>query len=72
MVQQLPQGDLCEQGFLVLQFEDPRFVDHVKDKRACLELRLGEQVVIIHALFPRDLFLPIEGRFVAVRDRWFI
>ena len=68
MVQQLPWGDLCEQGFLVLQFEDPRFVDLVEDQRACFELRLGKQLVVVHARFPRDIFLPNYGRFVVVRD----
>ena len=69
MVQQLPQGDLCEQGFLVPQFKDLRFVNRVEDQRACFELRLGKQLAVVHARFPRDLFLPHDSRFVVVRDR---
>ena len=69
MVQQLPRGDLCEQGFLVLQFEDPRFIDLVEDHCACFELRLGVQLVVVHAHLPRDIFLPNDGRFVVVCDR---
>ena len=72
VVQKLSRGDLCEQVFLVLQFEDPRFVDHVKDQRACLELCLGVQLVVVHARLPRDLFLPKDGRLVFVRNRWVI
>ena len=34
----------------------------------CFELRLGKQIVVLHARFPRDLFLPDGGRFVVVRD----
>ena len=63
------RGDLCEQGFLVLQFEDPRFVDRVEDQRACFELRLGKQLVVVHARFPCELFLSNNGRFVVVCDR---
>ena len=33
VVQQLPQGNLCKHLFLVLQFEEPRFVDRVEDQR---------------------------------------
>ena len=33
------------------------------------ELRLGEQLVIVHAHFPRDLFLTDDGRFVVVQYR---
>ena len=39
-----------------------------KDQRACFKLRLGKQLVVIHARFPRDIFLPNDGRFVVVRD----
>ena len=34
----------------------------------CFELCLGEHLLVIHARFPRDLFLPDIGRFVVVRD----
>ena len=61
-------GDLCKQGFLVLQFEDPRFVNRVEDQRACFELRLVIQLVVVHARLPRDSFLPNNGRCVVVRD----
>ena len=68
MVQQLPRGDLCGQGFLVLQFEDPHFVDRVEDQRACFELCIGVQLVVVHTRLTRDIFLPNDGRFVVVRD----
>ena len=72
MVQKLPWGDLCEQGFLVLQFQDPRFVDRVEDQRMCFYLRLGEQLLVVHARLPRDLFPPNDRRFVVVRDCWVV
>ena len=40
----------------------------MEDKRTCFEIRLGEQLVVVHARFPRDLFLPDDGTFVVVRD----
>ena len=67
MVQQLPWGDLCKQGFLVLQLEDPRFVNHVKDQHAFLKLCLGVDIVIVHARLPCDLFFTNDGRLVVVR-----
>ena len=33
----------------------------------CFELRLSEQLVVVHARFPHDLFLPDDGRFVVVQ-----
>ena len=75
MVQQLPWVDLCKQVFLILYFNYPRFVDRVEDQRTCFELRLGEQLVVVHKRFSRDLFLPDNDSFVVVRyrrvvDRW--
>ena len=72
VVQQLPRGDLCEHGLLVLQFEDPRFVDHMEYQRALFELCLGVQLVVVHARLPRDLFLQNDSRFVVIRDRWVV
>ena len=43
-------------------------MDRVEDQRVCFELCLGKQLVVLHARFPRDLFLPDDGRFVVVRD----
>ena len=40
----------------------------MEDQHACFELRLGEQIVVVHARFTRDLFLPDNGTFVVVRD----
>ena len=68
MVQQLPWGDLGEQGFLVLQFEDPRFVNRVEDQRAYFELCLRVQLVVIHTRLPRDLFLLNDCRFFVICD----
>ena len=68
VVQQLPRGDLCEQGFLVLQFVDPHFVDYVEDQHACFELCLGVQLVVIYVCLPRDLFFSNDGKFVVVCD----
>ena len=68
VVHQLPRSDLCKQGFLVLQLKDPRFVDRMKDHRACLELCLGVQLVVVHARLPRDIFLTNDGRLFLVRD----
>ena len=72
MAHQLPRGDLCEQGFLILQFEDPRLVDCVEDERACFKISLGVQLVVNHVRLPRDLFLPNNDRFVVVRDCWVV
>ena len=69
MVQQLPWVDLCKQVFLILYFNYPRFVDRVEDQRTCFELPLGEQLVVVHKRFSRDLFLPDNDSFVVVRDR---
>ena len=44
----------------------------MEDQRACFKLRLGKQLVVVHARFPRDLFLPNDSRFVIVRDRRFL
>ena len=41
----------------------------MEDLRACFYLCIGEQLVVVYALFPRDIFLPDDGRFVVVRDR---
>ena len=40
----------------------------MEDQRACLELRLGVQLVVVQVRLPRDLFLPNNGRIVVVRD----
>ena len=65
----MSQSDRCKPGFLVLQFEDPRFLNRVKDQRACLDIRLGVQLVVIHVCLPRDLFFSNDGKFVVVCDR---
>ena len=67
-VQKLSWCDLCKQGLLVLQIEDPRFVNRVEDQRACLELLLGVKLVVVNARFSCDIFFPNDGRLVVVRD----
>ena len=44
----------------------------MEDKRACFELHLGKQLVVVQARFPRDLFLLENGRFVVVRYCWVV
>ena len=61
-------SDLFKQGLLVLQIEDPHLVDRVKDHRACLELCLGVQLVVVNVRLPCDHFLPNNGRIIVVRD----
>ena len=41
----------------------------MEDQHACFELRLGKHLVVVHARFPHDIFLPDDGSFVVVRDR---
>ena len=64
----MSQSDRCKQSFLVLQFVDARLVDRVKDQRACLDIRLGVQLVVIQARFTCYLFLLNDGRLFLVRD----
>ena len=68
VVQKMSWSDLRKNGFLVLQLKDPRFVDRVKDQRACLKLRLRLDVVIVHSRLPCDLYPPNNSRPVAVFD----
>ena len=41
----------------------------MNDQRACLKLRLGVHLVVVHARLPCDLFLMNDDRLVVVRDR---
>ena len=68
VVQKLSWSDLRKQSFLVHQLEDPRFVDRMKDQRACLEICLGVELVIFNARLPCELSLLNNCRIVVVRD----
>ena len=68
VVHNMSWSDLHKQGFLVLHIEDPRFFDRVKDQHVCLELRLGVELVSVHARLPCDLFFSNNGRLVVVCD----